>query len=70
MDSETTASRARRVDDHAGVSIGRVDDEGFAIDFAGVRIGRVLDNGIVEDFAGVHIGNAVEPGAPRHAAAA
>lgn len=67
---DTSTDRARRVDDHAGVSIGRVDERGFAVDFAGVRIGRVLDDGVVEDFSHVHIGYAVDPGAPRHAAAA
>ena len=35
--------RIRRVDDHAHVGIGRVDDEGWVVDFAGVRIGAVVD---------------------------
>lgn len=59
--------RTRLVEDHAGVRIGRVDDQGWISDFAGVRIGRLLDDGIAEDFSGVHIGNLA--GAPRHAAA-
>jgi hypothetical protein len=58
--------QARQVEDHAGVHVGRVDDQGWVIDFAGVRIGRLLDDGTAEDFSGVHIGRAA--GAPRHAA--
>jgi hypothetical protein len=65
--TDTATDRARRVEDHAGVAIGRVDDEGWVTDFGGVRCGRALGDGVVEDFAGVHLG-AVVGSAPRHAA--
>ncbi|GLZ49638.1 hypothetical protein Acsp06_58230 [Actinomycetospora sp. NBRC 106375] len=66
---DTTQDGARRVEDHAGVAIGRVDDQGCVTDFAGVRIGRVLPGGVVEDFAGIHLG-VVAGGPARHAAVA
>jgi len=57
--TDTATDRAPRVEDHAGVAIGRVDDEGWVTDFGGVRFGRALGDGIVEDFAGVHLGAVV-----------
>ena len=54
MDSST--DHRVRVVDHAGVGLGRVEDDGGVTDFAGVRFGRVVDDGIVEDFSHVHVG--------------
>jgi hypothetical protein len=65
---DSTTDHRPRVVDHAGVGIGRVEDDGSVTDFAGVRFGRVVDEAVVEDFSHVHVGG-VDAGAPRHAAA-
>lgn len=64
---DSTTDHRPRVVDHAGVGIGRVEDDGSVTDFAGVRFGRVVDEAVVEDFSHVHVGT-VDAGA-RHAAA-
>jgi hypothetical protein len=65
----TDRDETHRVDDLAGVGIGRVDHAGWVVDFAGVRVGRVTEGVAVEDFAGVHIGTVADR-RPRHAATA
>ena len=70
MDPSTERERTRRVENHAGVAIGRVDDQDRVLDFAGVRIGRALDDGVVEDFSGVRVGTVTRAASRRHAAVA